>query len=377
MRTLLIFPFVLFLFLPLWGQTTDNLYDCNTGSFAMSERFTAAYEGNDISLAKDIFDEWLELCGPREVTNRAFLLLSLATNDLLDVDQLSAQYYYMFQYYSRVNDVTSASNYEYNRPFYGFIPINKDFDRFTASAFSELNFEGNPEYNYLARIYSNDPSVTFNDLQGPEFNGTTLKVLYEDKVAETVNLLEGTYSAYAALWIPNDDVNQLGPHPEIGFTVGAQKQRLSYNLLIAFRFLNAKEPYLARRDKTDPFVETKHFFGGTLGVDVGYDLLRTEKTTVLANLGIGFDGFDNFTDEDDQDASSVGSFLVYGKLEWRHNLKNGHYLSLFTRYHQVNYGGGERVMLSASPVSVGITFGRSYNLKKDLQLRQLQYQATK
>jgi hypothetical protein len=355
------------------AQDTETGYDCSTASFTYSQRFIDAYQNEGIDSAKTVYNEWVGVCGLREVTNRAYLLIALATGEIIGVKGLEQQYQFMFLYRDRLENAENVYVYDYNRPFYGYIPIGKEYDAFTASAFDELQNDYNPDYQFLLDVYSNEAGVRFSDLLSEQYATTTLAAYYQEDFEEVTSIADGSYSIYTGLWLPNDEQAVLGPHPEIGLTGGLQKGKWSYSVLLAFKFLQSREPYLARRETSDPFEETQKFFGGTIALDLGYTVFDTDNSDIRLSGGVGYDGFDVFNEEDGQDALSVGSLLLYGGAEYRYKLKNGTYLGLFARLSRVDYSRGGRVQIDATPLTIGISYGSVSNALKQARLKRLQY----
>ncbi|MEM9931715.1 MAG: hypothetical protein AAF840_18060, partial [Bacteroidota bacterium] len=325
---------------PLNGQTAPEPYpDCTTSSFRLSEQFMAAYERADFTAAREILDTWTEVCGLQEVTNRAILLIKLSSNDVLDAGFLTFQYPMLKQYLGRrqLQESGNTYDYEYDRASYGFIPIGRTYDTFMAKAFRELRYLEDQEFRFLRDIYANEPTVKFSDLARPQYRATVLGQLYNQEDEAARNRPKPHYSIFAGAWIPLNEDNFVGTHPEVGFSVGLKHRRWNYDFVVAFRFLRAANTYFASRDRNGPREATDKFFGGVLGAAVGYDLLQTEKTEVQLSLQVGADGWDMLEENDDQEASSLFRFTVSPGLQYRVKLDEQNYLGLYTRYHHVSY----------------------------------------
>lgn len=348
--------------------------DCTTSSFQLSELFINAYEREDIDSARTVLDDWVYTCGLQEVTNRAVLLLKLRSNDVLEADYLAFQYRVLNEYRYR-QSITAAGNqyaYEYNRPFFGFIPVGKRYDEFTAAAFRELDNIDDAEFRFLRNVYANDTTTVLGDLADPSFEGTVLRQLYDQDVEQTLSLGEGNINVFAGVWIPVNEASPLGAHPEFGFSLGGSRGRQHYDFVLGFRFLKSANPYLARRERGGSLEETDKFFGGFIGGTAGYSLLPPNgRNDLQLKVGIAGDGWDMLNETDTQDASSLFRFVVSGGLEYRRFVSTDRYVGLYARYHYGNYSGSWRIDFDVVPVSLGVIYGWNTNVMKAQKLKEL------
>lgn len=344
----------------LFGQTNEDPYpDCTTSSFRLSEKFMDAYNLMDFAQARSVLETWIDVCGLQEVTNRALLLVKLRENDVLEADYLSFQYPMLKMYLERRRLGESGSNYayEYQRPLFGFIPIGRRYDEFTAQAFEDIGLMLDTEFEFLRRVYANDTTAALVNLAEPEYAETILGALYTEEAQATKDLPETHYSIFAGAWIPLNEDSFLGTHPEIGFSIGVKRRRWNYDFILGFRFLKSANPYLASRERNGPREETDKFFGGFLGGSAGYDLLQTERSEIQLSVQLAGDGWDMLEETADQEASSLFRLAISPGIQYRLQLKNETYLGLYTRYHHTNYRNSERIDFEVNPLSVGIIFG--------------------
>ncbi|WP_116125506.1 hypothetical protein [Lewinella sp. IMCC34183] len=350
-------------------------YDCTTGAYVLSEAFREAYVSGDLDSARVVLQRWGELCGLREVTNRASLLMGLRSNDVFDIDYLAQQLTFLFEYRQRwqlaENGTTYA--YDYNRPGYGFLPIGGAYDRFTRTAFDGLGRTGNAQFDFLARAYGTEEAPGIAELGGEEFAGTALQETFLNYRDRALSLPEAHLAGMVGLWIPLGDAALLGNHPEIGFAVGWKKGRLNYDMQILFRFLKSADTYLARRGRDGATEETDKFFGGHLGVTVGYDIWRHRTHEVQVIGGLGGDGFDALNETDDLDAASVISYAGVTGLGYRKYLTPTSYLGLSLKAHFVDYRLNGIVDFNGVPLSLTVAYGSVNNPQRQLILDQLGY----
>ncbi|THH36523.1 hypothetical protein [Neolewinella litorea] len=350
-------------------------YDCSTGSYLLSREFQVAYDSGDLQQAREVLDRWGELCGLREITNRAMLLIGLRTNDVLDIDYLDQQFDFLMEYRQRrtleVNE--AAYYYDYNRPYYGFLPIGGEYDAFTRPAFSEISPKRNAEFDYLRRSYAAEELPELKELAGAEYAGTSLQkdfLFYRD---EALAMTEGHVAAMAGAWIPLGEASLLGPHPQLGFAVGGKKRRMNYDMEVAFQFLKSSSDYLARREKGAVAESTDKFFGGRIGATVGYDLWASGAREVQVIGGLGFSGFDALNDTDDLQAASVLTYDLSGGVGFRRYLTPSSYLGISLRAHLVDFRLNEVVDFTGVPLSLTVAYGSVANALKQTRLAQLGY----
>jgi hypothetical protein len=137
---------------------------------------------------------------------------------------------------------------------------------------------------------------------------------------------------------------------------------MQYDLTLLLRFTKAREKYVYRQDGV--FDTTDHFFGGYIGLDIGYELFTAGSSQFELLGGIGYDGFDTKnTDNNNQDGHSIGSLNL--NIGFRHKLFVNKYRDWYVgvqgRYNIVKYGTDGGSDLSGNTFSIQLVIGRINN----------------
>ena len=144
------------------------------------------------------------------------------------------------------------------------------------------------------------------------------------------------------------------------------------DLTLIFRFIKSKNYYQVYAQ--DSLFRTRHFFGGYVGAEIGYELLRNKNSELDLIGGIGYDGFDAVkTDEDAGIKSvSVGSLNLNGGLGSRYYYKpQGNYVGVQLRFNALNYSNRGGTNLSGDAFSLRLIWGFSGNYFRDSQSHYL------
>lgn len=157
------------------------------------------------------------------------------------------------------------------------------------------------------------------------------------------------------VWMPTGKLNTLGNHPFIGISFGGQQNKFLLNLVIDMRFMKSKNYY--EFNYMDSIHVTNDFFGGYMGVDVGYEMLRTEKSSFNLIGGFGYDGFDALFPEawEGNEAATHSYNLNFGLL-YKYYFKGTKYLGIQTKFNLIDNTLQDRTDLTGNAFTIAILY---------------------
>jgi hypothetical protein len=352
--------------------------DCSEVSYNCSLLFQKYLEEIKVDSARQIVYYWKKKCGDREPVFRARILLSLIERNYHDSLTTMNSINHLFNYQNRVDMVNTGdvSNYDYYKPYYGYVPVGSDFDNFTKDIAKELmkNYSENSIEYLLAEFYGYDPTLFFEKVQNLKFQNTTWYNRYQAYLDENLALPDFNLSWITGLWIPTGQIEVLGPHPDIGFQMGIKKRKMNYDLTMTFKFGDAKNAYWATRTNSGNTKElTKNFFGGYIGFDVGYDVYVHKHHEIQLLSGIALDGFDALEETGGLPAESVLTYNINFGAGYRYYLTNSFYLGLRGKFNIVDYTVNNVVDINGIPVTLQLVVGGLTNRIKSKNLADLKY----
>ena len=347
-------------------NTEPNCADISGGSARLFSKYIA---GNNLDSAKVILDYWTGKCEAIEPLVRATVQLSLITNTYSDSILTENSTWYLINYINR-NEAQKDLNNSFFKTsaYYGFVPIGEEFDQVLKRKFNALKTDydqSSMEY-LLADFYSNPNSEVFNKLETSIYNQSQVAESYLNDLKSTESMSEAHMSFFTGLWLPTKELRTLGNHPEVGFSAGWKKGSMNYDFLLSFKFLKAKNDYLAYRKESDVPESTDHFFGGKLGFEVGKDIYQAGKHELQLIAGLALDGFDILEEDESRnlEARSIVTYNVSLGLGYR-VYTNGHfYLGLKGTYNLVDYTINNAIRLDGNAFTLHLTMGSVNNIFK-------------
>ena len=367
-----------------FGQNFDELMEkrqlsCSDVSYKSTKLFEEYYQNNDIDLAKKLLNYWEEKCEVSEPLLRAKILIAIHENRFFEGLLTDNGIIYILKYKDRMKIIEENQQkfYEYYQDYYDFVPVGKDFDTFTRKAFAELkkNFSSETTEYLLCDFYGGNDKDIFEKLQTNTYESSFLAKEYKARVNHYLELPEFHMSLLTGAWIPTGSLSVLGTHPELGFQMGWKKKKMNYDMVMSFRFLKSANEYMARRDKLEPFIPTKHFFSGHIGMEIGREIYAKGKNEIQIVGGLAFDGFDAL--KEDKKAglknASASSYNFNFGIAYRYYFKNNTYLGLRVKYNIVDYTLSKVVDFTGNPISLQLSIGWLENLIRKDALKSLEF----
>lgn len=357
-----------------------SLYFCDETAYYSSKSFVQYMQSKQYDSASYILNNWERECGIREPIFRARVMLAMARNQDADMLIDEQTFNQIFDYESRAEMLRTRNyiQYDYGRPYYGYIPIGQEFDSFLISFFKGVYEKANRKsVNYLlSEYYSISTDSLLYRIQSEEYIGTNLYNEYYRRVNKYLYKPELHYAFLAGIWIPTGDARILGMHPEVGMQVGAKYKKINIDLTVAFKFLKSKTPYYATRVRSDKsVVYTDDFFGGYFGLDGGYDIITKKNHEVQLLTGIGIDGFDAIEADtiNNLKSESTWTYNFNFGCGYRYYFSGTGYIGLQCKYNIVNYALRDVIDFTGNPITIRFVIGGLSNTNKNYQLNRLKY----
>ncbi|RZL41053.1 MAG: hypothetical protein EOP00_25565 [Pedobacter sp.] len=319
---------------------------------------------------------WEKHCGLTEPLLRIKILLAIngdSLNDKLYSGIPVINYLINFRESRRYENI----GYSYGQYYGAYPPMNTSFDNFTKDL--ALKLKKNPANsaldNFFLDLYSQNFDKIFYRLQDSVLNDSTLKQSYKKELQRYIHLPEGHFAMYTGMWLPSGNLSIVGNHPLFGFQIGVKKKKTLIDGVMELKFGNSPNVYFVQKD--DSLYSTKHFFGGFIGLDLGYELINKKGNEIDLLAGTAWDGFDVLDigkpDDPDRITKTINALNFNVGIGYRTYFKNKSYLGIETRYNVVNYQNKNGTDLSGNTLTIRLKYGISRNIYKDNALRRLDY----
>lgn len=225
----------------------------------------------------------------------------------------------------------------------------------------EDRYDSTTAEHYMLRFIRGDYGFIRRHLRAGDCPDRTLQLRYDDEVGRLVGRYEDGLlphlGALSGVWIPSDAENLLGPKMELGIRGGFTYRRWELDVALVFKFLRAREEYIVLDgDKADT---SRNFFGGYVGLDGAYRVMRRDRHTLRLLGGVGYDGFGQDTGDPDHNTKEVSSLNLNIGAEYRfaYTRNRDFYVGLLGRYNFVNYASFGGSDLSGNTISISLTWG--------------------
>ena len=359
----------------MYGQMEDieslmtrRYLSCIDIMYNVSYLIPEYYEKGNKDTLQAIMTYWEDHCGMSEEFVRCKIILSIddgTFNESLYEDNILR----MLREYERnntlYNDKIVNWNYYYGG-HYGnnyFVHLNKftvELSKTLLETKKLLAVE-----RFFLRIYANDfDQPLLKMLESDELNGTRIKELYlqEKKVRENAMYFHNDWML--GVWIPQGNLDILGVHSFFGYRPGVKYKKIIADLAFGLKF--GKTPNTYQVYKNGIIWDTKHFFGGYIGLDAGYELFRLKNNGINLIGGIAWDGFDVLNEKvenskDNKITKTINSLNMNIGLGYKFHFKNRgynqRYLGLDIKYNFVNYKNPNGTNLDGNTFTVNLILG--------------------
>ncbi|MDR0754518.1 MAG: hypothetical protein LBF04_03935 [Prevotellaceae bacterium] len=354
--------------------------DCSDISYNSGLYYVKYMTENNIDSAKKILHYWETKCGMREPVFRAKILLSLKERNFVDSLLHDKILHNMLNYQERMEMKKKELYYDYDnyKQYYGFIPPGQEFDIYTCGLAEDLKktYDLESIEYLLAEFYSNDinSDSIFLKIQTKKYEGTVLHSDYYEIINGIINQNKYHFSFFTGTWIPTGNLKLLGVHPEIGFQLGLKSKKINYDITMSFKFINSPNYYYVKRKNFEP-QQSKHFFGGNIGLDIGCEIYAKKRHEFQLVAGLAFDNLEVIGEDKDNDIKPlyVYSYDLSVGFAYRYYIKGFTYIGLRAKYHIVDYTLGNIINFTGNPITINVVVGVLRNLFNRNPLKSLNY----
>lgn len=370
MKRLLILSFLLLSFNAFSQNQDSSINQSSKIDFSyISSNYASLYqkyiEENKLDSARLIINYWESQLGENEPLFRAKVLLSLKEKGYLeDTLQTDKALEYIDNYNYRINTERTSNYIVYDdyKPYFGYIPISKDYDTFTKHKAIELKDKFNKkslEYT-ICEFYGDNPDSIFVRLQDDSLKNTKLGKEYSKVLKIYLNESYFVTNLSLGAFIPTGmSMKNFGIHPDLGFLFGVQVNKMTYGLDMHMRFVDTPNSYLAKRyeDDVDP-EKTKRFFCTYIGFDVKRSLIKDKKVELKAMCGLGLDFLEVFSSDNDEEYNGtlITSYNFNFGLGGMYKF-NDFNLGIEAKYNIVDYTLGHHLDFKGNYFSLSLIFG--------------------
>lgn len=352
---------------------TRRFLSCQDIFYNVSYLIPEYYGNGSLDTLNSLMEFWETNCGMSEPLIRCKILFAidagnfdenLYTNNIID---------FLFTY--KQSKRALESNYNFYNPFYNQQNFSLRLDNFTKTLAENLLHKTNlnPVERFFVEFYSDMFDKTFSILDSEKFAGTKIQEYYNQEINVETPKTIGHGSFFAGIWIPQNYLKIIGIHPAIGFSGGIKYKRLFADATLSFRFIKSPNTYLVEKD--DSIWNTTHFFGGYIGLDMGYNLLTIKNECFDLLGGIAFDGFDALSVKDKNSnndiSKSINTLNLNVGLGYKHLLKSNNYVGFDLKYNFVDYKNLKGTNLSGNTITINLIYGFHGPYYSNFRRRQL------
>ena len=365
---------LLIISLSVYGQVEDiesimtrHYLSCPDILYNVSWLIPEFYEKENKDTLQAIMAYWEDRCGISEELVRCKILLSIDDGSFSENLYDNNNALSMLRYYERNNTIydDKTVRWSYIGSRYGN-DYGYRLNKFTIKLSKTLleTKELSVVERFFVRIYANDFDQGFLMLDTDELNGTKIKELYlqEKKAREQTRRFHNDWML--GVWLPQGNLDILGAHPFFGYRGGIKYKKLTADLTFGLKFGRSPNTYQVYKD--DVIWDTNHFFGGYIGLDVGYELFRLKRNSIDLIGGIAWDGFDVLNEKvegtkNDKITKTINSLNLNIGLGYKYHFKNQRYnqryMGIDFKYNFVNYKNPYGTNLDGNTFTVNLILG--------------------
>lgn len=364
----------------LLDQLSRKAPNCENISFNAAELITRLYGAAKFDSIALVAREWEFSCGLSEPLFRLNVLLAIEQGTFSGEMFLDEPVLALIDNYETRVAASKEKNYrqvyEYYKIFFGYVPINSDFDIMTSLWADALivNDQLVPAEKVWCLVYANKADSAFEMLKGNELQGSIIQETYNAEVQRAKRMVDGNLGFIAGIALPSGSLaDVVGVKSLWGFQLGAKYRKMQYDLTLAFRPGKPRQEYEVMHQ--GDLVNTNHYFGGYIGADLAYELRRSRKTEFNLLGGVAFDGFDAIegNTKEGVKGKSINSLNLNAGLGYRLYTSEKGYLGLQVKYNLVGYNNKSGTSLDGNYISAVLSYNIFGNIQKSALLKRLRH----
>jgi hypothetical protein len=374
------FLFFLFSIVASSSFTQLPFSDCSSRAYMFSEAFAMHLQNNNREKMAEVLAEWEIHCGLNEPVFRARSIYQIMMGDfpgLLEKEDFLAQaiaFEIRHEISENQDQPTREEYFAVYREYFGFIPINSNYDRRTLQKARELLPAADPDklsYAFLL-LYSGNTQDFFQLLKNGSYTSTLLSDQYSARLTSLRRKPEFNFGISSGLWIPSGDLEIIGMKPSIGVFAGVTRLNTSLNAVFEMRFGRTESPVSI--NIRDSLVQTNIHHGSYFGLEGNRIILKTGKMRMGIFLSAGYNLIDIVEEALlDPERHTFGSWAFSGGAVFDFVFANRTRIGLHPGFVILNHHQTAGSSLEGNAFILKLVFGYSENARKFVNLKRLGY----
>jgi len=350
---------------------TEHFLNCDDIYYNNAHLIPKYYQQKSLDTVQALVQYWEQECGEIEPVFRTKILLGIEkgadVNDLNAKKTLAGLEYYLsekklYEYY--FNRALEQNNFIGQNRLLNIYGQYYDFTKKWALQLLK-NKNLNDDQKFVLEVYA-DKIKSLDGLEKPPYDKTVLYKTYvelKNEQEKSKRNYDFYYTLNAGMWVPTDNLQILGNHPQLGFRLGTYYKKWTFDMELMVAFLKSSNEYLSPNNGqlmlTDKF--TKPF----IGFNAAYHLYQTDKVAIYISSGLGYESITTFSADENlannNEEIFLNSFNVNTGMGVKYFIKNS-FLSLEVKYRVSDFDNGDGTDLSGN--AFGINFIYGYSFKK-------------
>ncbi len=369
MQTRKLFFVLLFLLGGLWQGYAQDIdvqslvrerhISCHDLAFSASSLIPEYYHLRETDTLEALVYFWEISCGTNEPIFR-FKTLQKIENNTFHEGWYPDNFWQLIHDYRQKIEEDTYQHFYFDYEAWEYYETHQGFNEFTATLAGNLKDDKDPEplEKFYLELYANEFDKAFSLLEEGKLEGTRLDSVYrhEQEAKRRESFVFG--GIYGGLWRPSDQLTVIGNQAQMGFMFGTVRNRTLYNISFQIGFLSSQEVYTVVVDNM--LYETDHYTGYFIGFETGYDLLNARNRGLFLTGGIGYEGFDAFSEFDQAEyglSRTLHTLNLNIGTQYRIQFSENGFLSLVLRHNILFYNNRGGTDLSGNALTFGLLLG--------------------
>ena len=356
-------PFFVFICL-VWGMTFSYGQDhqvvvltCEDVAENCAALFVHYYKAGNMDSVAIVMDYWEGKCGNTEQIQRARILSAIDQKQYRDAVLKPGILENVLDYKEKVNAPNPSKKTD-------------TFDIFTKQlADSIMNRYSKSGISYAwCEFYGRKPDKLLKRIQNHEFDESTLSQEYFAEVGRLK--INGSFNMaiLVGAWIPYEKLSELGPHPEIGYSIGGSIARFHLDVIAGYRTLHIPDMNVLHQNTKN---KAERFSGYFVGIDAGVSVWRKRQNELFCAGGFGYEKF-NVLHNKGIPAIEC-NYLNLG-IAYRRHCPYNTYIGIQVKYNMMHYRSGSAFYDVENVFLTRLFFGWMSGGEKAHKLSRLQYE---
>ncbi len=348
---------------------------CFETTYLAQKNIPSLYIRGNVDSISSLLEDWESVCGGVQEARHLRILLDIKADSFKVADKKWLLNTLVTFKEAQAYGESSVSGY---RDYYlrEWQQLESDYNAFIERLASEVLAAGKtlePIEADLLNYYSGNENPLFKNLRRGKYNGTNLQEEFDERVNIQRYSSGAFFAFYGGMWIPTNNLSSLGTHPDLGLKLGGYTDRLTIDLNLGFRFVDAPSDY--RVLKNDSIYQSNQYSGFYIGAGMGYALYRGVRSQFDVATGLAYDQITMYaSDEEIPDAGlTIRSLNLKTGVEYKYFYNIKSFVALGCSYNFLNYKNNINDDLYGGAVTVHLIWGFTGDYAKRRELKLLGY----